>query len=335
MTVKVAINGFGRIGRLVFRAGRENPKFRFVAVNDLTDAATLAHLLKYDSVHRELPGPVEAGEGVIRIKNGEIRVFGEKDPASLPWKELGVDIVIEATGRFRKREEAALHLKAGAKKVILTAPGKNMDATINIGINQDKYDPAKHSVISNASCTTNSLTPVVKPLLDRFGIEKALVTTIHSYTSDQNLLDAPHKDLRRARAAAVSMVPTTTGAAKAVALVIPVLEGRFDGVAIRVPTPNVSLSDISLLLGRSTTVAEVNSTLQEAAEGKLKGILGYSVLPLVSSDFIGSAFSAVVDADLTRVVGGNLVKVFSWYDNEWGYSCRIVDSIELMVDKGL
>ncbi len=335
MTVKVGINGFGRIGRLVFRAGYKRDGFEITAINDLTGEATLAHLLKYDSVHHELPEPVASGNGVIRVGEKEIRVYSERDPSHLPWKDLGVDIVIEATGHFRKRDEAALHLKAGAKKVIITAPGKNVDANINIGINDDSYDPERHSIVSDASCTTNSLTPVVKVVLDKFGIEQALVTTIHSYTNDQNVLDAPHKDLRRARAAAISMIPTTTGAAKAVAQIIPELEGKFDGVAIRVPTPNVSISDISLQVAKKTTVEEVNAALKEAAEGELKGILGYSALPLVSTDFIGSPYSAVVDAELTRVVGGTLVKLFSWYDNEWGYSCRVVDTVELVIRKGL
>ncbi len=329
MGVKVAINGFGRIGRLVLRAARQGGKAEldFVAVNDLTDAKTLAHLFKYDSVHRTYPGTVEASEGKMVVDGHEIAVFSEKDPANLPWQELGVEVVVEATGKFRDREGLQKHLDAGAKKVILTAPGKKEDITIVMGVNHDRYDPARHHVISNASCTTNCLAPVAKVLLDSFGIRKGLMTTIHAYTNDQVILDMPHKDLRRARAAGVSMIPTTTGAAKATALVLPELAGKIDGMAIRVPTADVSLVDLTVEVEKETTPAEVNDAFRAAAQGPLAGILYVSEEPLVSVDFTGHSASSIVDAPSTAVMGGNLVKVLAWYDNEWGYSERVVDLV--------
>lgn len=334
MAVKVGINGFGRIGRNVFRAALGNENLDFVAANDLTDARTLAHLLKYDSVLGVMDSQIEAKASSIVVDGKEIRVLSERDPAKLPWGDLGVEVVVESTGRFRDREGASKHLRAGAKKVVITAPGE-ADVMINMGINEHVYDPTKHHIISNASCTTNSLTPIAKVLLDNFGIQKALMTTIHSYTTDQRLLDFPHKDLRRARAAAVSIIPTTTGAAKAVTEIIPELKDKFDGVALRVPTPNVSVSDFIGLLGRDVTVEEVNGALKRAAENELKGILGYSELPLVSRDYNGSPYSAIVDALSTKVIDGNLVKVLAWYDNEWGYSCRVVELIEYIGKKGI
>lgn len=327
MAVKVGINGFGRIGRNVFRAALGNENLDFVAANDLTDARTLAHLLKYDSVLGVMDSQIEAKASSIVVDGKEIKVLSERDPAKLPWGDLGVEVVVESTGRFRDREGASKHLRAGAKKVVITAPGE-ADVMINMGINEHVYDPTKHHIISNASCTTNSLTPIAKVLLDNFGIQKALMTTIHSYTTDQRLLDFPHKDLRRARAAAVSIIPTTTGAAKAVTEIIPELKDKFDGVALRVPTPNVSVSDFIGLLGRDVTVEEVNGALKRAAENELKGILGYSELPLVSRDYNGSPYSAIVDALSTKVMDGNLVKVLAWYDNEWGYSQRLVELVE-------
>ncbi|MEX0912654.1 MAG: type I glyceraldehyde-3-phosphate dehydrogenase [Gemmatimonadota bacterium] len=326
MATRVAINGFGRIGRNVLRAAKAAgvTDLDFVAVNDLTDTGTLAHLLKYDSVHRAYPGSVEARQDALVVDGDEIRVLSEKDPSDLPWSDLGVDIVIESTGRFTKREDAAKHLEAGARKVVISAPGKNEDVTIVLGVNQDDYDPAKHDVISNASCTTNCLAPVVKVLLDEFGFRRGIMTTVHSYTNDQQILDLPHKDLRRARAAGLSIIPTTTGAAKATGLVIPEVVGKIDGVAMRVPTPNVSIVDLTAELDRDATVEEINAAFRTASEGRLKGIMEVQDALLVSVDFIGNPHSAILDAASTNVVAG-LVKVMAWYDNEWGYSSRCVD----------
>ena len=328
MSIKVGINGFGRIGRNVFRAALKDQNIDFVAVNDITDARTLAHLLKYDSVHGILKDEVKVNGDVIEVAGREIKVLSTKDPASLPWDDLGVDIVVESTGLFTNKESASKHLSAGAKKVIITAPAKGEDITIVIGVNEKDYNAAEHHVISNASCTTNCLAPVVKVLHDTFGVEKGIMSTIHSYTADQMLLDGPHKDFRRARAAALSMVPTTTGAAKAVTLVIPELKGKLNGMAFRVPTPNVSVVDLSVWLKREVTAEQINQSLQEAAKGYLKGILDYNELPLVSTDYNGNAFSSIVDGLSTMVVDGNMAKVVSWYDNEWGYSCRIVDLVK-------
>ncbi|MCJ8502170.1 type I glyceraldehyde-3-phosphate dehydrogenase [Desulfatitalea alkaliphila] len=325
MSVKVAINGFGRIGRMVFRAALKHSDVSVVAINDLTDAATMAHLLTYDSVHGKLSNNIRAEEKAIVVDDQRISYTAHRDPAELPWKELGVDIVMECTGLFRDRDSAAKHLTAGARKVIISAPAKEPDHTIVMGVNHTTYDPRQHHVISNASCTTNCLAPVAKVLLENFGIKNGLMTTIHSYTGDQRLLDFPHKDLRRARAAALSMIPTTTGAAKAVALVLPELAGKLNGLAIRVPTPNVSLVDVVVNIGKSgVTTSEVNQALKAAAEGEMAGILGFSELPLVSSDFNGSTLSSIVDADTTYVID-QMVKVLSWYDNEAGYSHRMVD----------
>ena len=328
MSIKVGINGFGRIGRNVFRAALHDRNIDFVAVNDITDAKTLAHLLKYDSVHGILQDEVKVKGELIEVAGRGIKVLSTKDPVDLPWKDLGVDIVIESTGLFRDREKASKHLSAGAKKVIITAPAKGEDITIVIGVNEKDYNDAEHHIISNASCTTNCLAPVVKILHDTFGVEKGLMSTIHSYTADQMILDGPHKDFRRARAASLSMVPTTTGAAKAVTLVIPELKGKLNGMAFRVPTPNVSVIDLSVWLKKEVTAEQVNQSLQEAAKGDLKGILDYNELPLVSRDYNGNAFSSIVDGLSTMVVGGNMVKVVSWYDNEWGYSCRIADLVK-------
>ncbi|NLV25381.1 MAG: type I glyceraldehyde-3-phosphate dehydrogenase [Deltaproteobacteria bacterium] len=328
MATKIAINGFGRIGRLVLRRTLESDNFDIVAINDLTDAATLAHLLKYDSVHGILNASITADDQSITVNGDKMRVLKETDPAKLPWKELGAEIVVESTGRFTKREDAAKHLDAGAKRVVISAPGKDVDATFVFGVNEKDFDPARHFVISNASCTTNCLAPVAKVLDDSFTIVKGLVTTIHSYTNDQRILDLPHKDLRRARAAAMSMIPTSTGAAKAVSLVLPHLKGKLDGLAVRVPTPNVSLVDLVAEVAKETTLEEVNAAMKNAADGALKGILEYSALPLVSIDFNGNPASSIFDADNTKVIGGTLVKVLSWYDNEWGYSCRICDLIK-------
>jgi len=326
---RVAINGFGRIGRITLRAAlKKGTDLDFVAVNDLTDTETLAHLFKYDSVFGIYPGDVKVNGKSIVIDGKELKVLSIKDPAQLPWKELEVEIVIESTGRFRTREDAGKHITAGAKKVIISAAGKGVDIMINMGINEEDYDPGKHNIISMASCTTNSLTPIMKVLEDNFGVEKSLMTTIHSYTSDQRIIDFPHKDLRRARAAAVSIIPTTTNAAKAVTEVIPSLKGKFDGMAMRVPTPDGSISDITIILKRNTTVEEVNSAFKRASEGRMKGVLGYTEEPLVSKDIVGNSYSAIVDALSTRVMGGNMVKVLSWYDNEWGYSNRLVDLAE-------
>ncbi len=326
MALKVAINGFGRIGRNLVRCSINDPKIEFVAVNDLTKPDVLAHLLKYDSVLGRFEGSVEVGENVLVVNGKPIRVFSEKDPDKLNWSSLGAQIVVESTGLFTEGEKARLHLKGTVKKVIISAPGKNIDGTFCIGVNEAQYDPQKHHVISNASCTTNCLAPLAKVLDDTFGIEAGFMTTIHSYTNDQNLLDLQHRDLRRARAAAINMVPSTTGAAKAIGLVLPKLVGRLDGIAIRVPTPNVSIVDLVATVRRKTTDKEVNSALREAAEGPLKGILGYTEEPLVSSDFMHSSFSSTVDGPQTKVQG-NLVKTLSWYDNEWGYSCRLRDLI--------
>jgi glyceraldehyde 3-phosphate dehydrogenase len=326
MATKVAINGFGRIGRNILRAAKKHKAgFDFVAVNDITDNKTLAHLLKYDSVHGKYPGTVEATAEGLLVDGDKLRVTSEKDPAALPWKELGVDIVFESTGRFTDREAAAKHLAAGAKKVIITAPAKGEDITIVMGVNHDKYDPKAHNVISNASCTTNCLVPVVKVLRDKFGFRRGMMMTCHSYTNDQNILDLPHKDLRRARAAAMSMIPTTTGAAKATALVIPELKGKIDGLSIRVPTPDVSVVDLTVELEKNASVEEINNAFREAAKGELKGILDVSDEPLVSVDYVGNPASSIVDLMSTFVVQDQLVKVLAWYDNEWGYSVRCVD----------
>jgi len=325
MATNVAINGFGRIGRNLLRAAQTSDEIRIVAINDLTDAATLAHLLKYDSVHGTFDATVTTeGENLI-VAGKPIRVLSERDPAALPWKDLDVRIVIESTGFFTHREGAAKHLQAGAQKVVISAPGKDIDLTVCMGVNETKYDPTKHHLVSNASCTTNCLAPVAKVLLEEFGIVKGLMTTIHSYTNDQKILDLPHSDLRRARAAGLSMIPTTTGAAKAVSLVLPELKGKLDGMAIRVPTPNVSLIDIVVETERKTTAEVVNTALKKAANTKLKGILDYCELPLVSRDFNGNPASSTVDALSTSVIGGNMVKVLSWYDNEWGYSNRVLE----------
>ncbi|MBE2929749.1 type I glyceraldehyde-3-phosphate dehydrogenase [Anoxybacillus flavithermus] len=335
MAVKIGINGFGRIGRNVFRAALKNPEIEVVAVNDLTDAKTLAHLLKYDSVHGTLDAEVAVNGNNIVVDGKEIIVKAERDPANLGWGELGVDIVVESTGRFTKREDAAKHLEAGAKKVIISAPATNEDITIVMGVNEDKYDPANHHVISNASCTTNCLAPFAKVLHEKFGIIRGMMTTVHSYTNDQQILDLPHKDLRRARAAAESIIPTSTGAAKAVALVLPELKGKLNGMAMRVPTPNVSVVDLVAELEKEVTVEEVNAALKAAAEGELKGILAYSEEPLVSRDYNGSTVSSTIDALSTMVIEGNMVKVLSWYDNETGYSHRVVDLAAYIASKGL
>ena len=329
MSVKVGINGFGRIGRNIFRAAKKaGSNIEFVAVNDLTDAKTLAHLLKYDSNFGILENEVKVSGDKIVVEGQSIKVLAIKDPAQLPWKDLGVDIAIESTGLFTAREHASKHLDAGAKKVIISAPAKNPDVTIVVGVNHDKYDPDTHHILSNASCTTNCLTPIAKVVLDNFGIVKGLMTTIHAYTNDQNILDLPHKDLRRARAAALSMIPTTTGAAKAVAEVIPELKGKMDGMAIRVPTPNVSIVDVVFQLEKTTTTADLNAALKRAAEGELKGILAYSEEPLVSKDFNGNPHSAIVDALSTNVMEGSMAKVLAWYDNEWAFSNRVIDLID-------
>ena len=327
MGIRVGINGFGRIGRNVVRAAKAlgTGDIDFVAVNDLTDTKTLAHLLKYDSVHGRFAGTVEGREGAIVVDGDEMKVLSEKDPARLPWKDLGVDYVLESTGRFTDREQAALHLQAGAKKVVISAPAKKEDITIVYGVNHEKYDPAAHHIISNASCTTNCLVPVVKVILDRFGFVSGFMTTVHSYTNDQQILDLPHKDLRRARAAAISIIPTTTGAAKATALVLPEVKGKIDGVSLRVPTPDVSVVALTAVVERATTAQEVNDAFREASRGALKGVIEVSDEPLVSVDYIGNVASSTVDAMSTNVVNGTLVNVTSWYDNEMGYSARCVD----------
>ena len=335
MAVKVGINGFGRIGRNIMRAALGNGDLDFVAVNDLTDARTLAHLLKYDSVLGNLDADVKPSAEGITVDGDEFKVLSQKDPAQLPWKDLGVDVVFESTGIFATREGASKHLAAGAKKVIITAPAKGHDIMLVMGVNEGKYDASKHHIISNASCTTNCLAPLAKVIHDRFGIRKGWMTTIHSYTNDQQLLDLPHKDLRRARAAALSMIPTTTGAASAVGEVIPELKGKLDGFAMRVPTPNVSVVDLNAIVDKKTTPEEVNAALRDAADGALKGILAYSEAPLVSVDFRGNPNSSIVDAPYTKVMDGDFVKVLSWYDNEWGYSQRCVDLLLKVVAKGL
>ncbi len=330
MGIRIGINGFGRIGRNVLRASLDDPELEFVALNDLTDAKTLAYLLKYDSVHGTLPVTVEAKDDQIVVDDKALTILAKKDPKELPWKELGVDLVIESTGRFTDREGASRHLSAGAKRVIISAPGKDVDFTVVLGVNHEAYDPRAHQIISNASCTTNCLAPVAKVLLENFGIRHGVMTTIHSYTNDQQLLDLPHKDLRRARAAAISMVPTSTGAAKALHLVLPQLKGKMDGMAIRVPTPNVSLVDLSVETERDCDVASVNAAYRRAAEGPLKGILKYSEAPIVSVDQNGDPHSATLDAPLTTVIERRMVKVIAWYDNEWGYSCRVRDLVKLI-----
>ena len=334
MAVKVGINGFGRIGRNVFRAALGNPNIEFVAVNDLTSPATLAHLLKYDSILGNLSHEIVAGDDFISVDGKKIKVFAERDPAKLDWASVGAQVVVESTGHFTDATKAKAHLGSTVKKVIISAPATNEDITVVLGVNHDKYDPAQHHVISNASCTTNCLAPVVKVLIENFGIVSGIMTTIHSYTNDQVILDFPHKDLRRARAAAINMIPSSTGAAKALKLVIPEVAGKLDGFAIRVPTPNVSLVDLTFISEKTTDAASVNAALKAASEGALKGILGYEAGELVSSDFKGDRRSSIVDAPLTKVVG-NSVKVLSWYDNEWGYSNRVVDLIGYLVSKGL
>jgi glyceraldehyde 3-phosphate dehydrogenase len=331
MAYKVGINGFGRIGRNFLRASYKDPDIEIIAVNDITDSKTLAHLLKYDSVLGILEADIQATEDTITVDGKKIKVFTEKDPGNLPWKDLGVSVVIESTGLFRKKQDALKHIEqGGAEKVIISAPATEPDVTLVLGVNEETYDPANHNIISNASCTTNCLAPVVKVLHDEFGVEKGFMTTIHAYTSDQKLLDAPHKDLRRARAAAVSQIPTTTGAAKAVGLVIPDLQGKIDGIAIRVPTANVSVVDLVALLKKNTTAEQANAAFKDAAQGKLKGILQFTDEPLVSVDFMANPHSAIVDGDYTRIIDDNLVKVLAWYDNEWGYSCRMRDLIKYM-----
>jgi glyceraldehyde 3-phosphate dehydrogenase len=330
MAIRVGINGFGRIGRQVLRAAKQAgiTDLDFVAVNDLTDTKTLAHLFKYDSVHREYKGEVKAGDGSIIVDGDEIKVLAEKDPSKLPWADLKVDLVLESTGRFTDAEKARQHITAGAKKVIISAPAKGEDITIVLGVNEKKYDAKAHTIISNASCTTNCLVPMVKIVRDNFGFVRGSMVTIHSYTNDQNILDLPHKDIRRARAAAVSIIPTTTGAAKATSLVIPELKGKIDGIAIRVPTPDVSFTDLAVVLDKPTTVADVNAAFRKAAEGELKGILQYTEEELVSCDYIGNPHSCILDAKSTNVVDGLLLKVSGWYDNEWGYASRCVDLLQ-------
>jgi glyceraldehyde 3-phosphate dehydrogenase len=335
MGIKIGINGFGRIGRNIVRTALGHDDFDFVAVNDLTDTKTLAHLLKYDSVIGNLDKEVTHTENTITVDGDEIRVFAEKDPALIPWEEVGAEVVIESTGRFTNAEDAKKHMRGSVKKVIISAPAKGEDVTIVLGVNEDMYDPANHHIISNASCTTNCLAPVAKVIHEKFVIKNALMNTIHSYTNDQNLLDLPHKDLRRARAAALSMIPTSTGAAKAVALVIPELKGKFDGISVRVPTPNVSLVDVVMNVEKETTADEVNAAIKEASNGEMKGILALSEEQLVSIDFKGNSNSSIVDAENTKVIGGTTIKILSWYDNEWGYSCRVRDLIKFIADKGL
>jgi len=335
MAVKVAINGFGRIGRNVVRAGLNDPNVEFVACNDLTDTKTLAHLLKYDSVLGRLDADIKAEGDSILINGKPLKVFAIKDPAELDWSSLGAQIVIESTGKFTDATQASKHLRGTVKKVIISAPAKNEDLTVVLGVNDDKYDPAKHNIISNASCTTNCLAPFVKVLHENFKVLKGSMTTIHSYTNDQTVLDFPHKDLRRARAAAINMIPTSTGAAKAIGLVMPELKGKLDGYAMRVPTPNVSVVDLVVVTEKSCTAEEVNAALKAAANGPLKGILAYTDDPVVSTDMLHNSNSSIVDGLLTKVVDGNLLKVVSWYDNEWGYSCRVVDLVKFLAAKGL
>jgi glyceraldehyde 3-phosphate dehydrogenase len=327
MAIRVGINGFGRIGRQVLRAARQQnvADIEFVAVNDLTDTKTLAHLFKYDSVHRTYQGDVEAGNGSILVDGAEVKVFAEKDPSALKWRDLGVDIVLESTGRFTSADAARKHIDAGAKKVIISAPAKGEDITIVMGVNETKYDSAKHTIISNASCTTNCLVPMVKVVKDAFGFVRGSMVTIHSYTNDQNVLDLPHKDLRRARAAALSIIPTTTGAARATSLVMPELKGKIDGISIRVPTPDVSLTDLAVVVDKPVTMEQVNAAFKAAADGPMNGILQYTDEELVSADYVGNPHSCILDAKSTNVVDGLLIKVSGWYDNEWGYACRCVD----------
>lgn len=333
MATKIGINGFGRIGRMFFRAALGKRELDVVAVNDITDAATLAHLLKYDSVHGPLKQEIKVEGNSIVVDGRPIQVLAERDPSKLPWGKLGVQAVVESTGLFTARDKAAMHLSAGARKVVISAPADGADVTICIGVNQDAYDPARHDVISNASCTTNCLAPVAKVLHENFGIVQGLMTTVHGYTSDQMLHDGPHRDLRRARAAALSMVPTSTGAAKAIGLVLPALKGKLDGIAVRVPTPNVSLVDLTATVEKDTDEKAVNAAMKKAADGALKGILSYSDAPLVSVDFNGNPASSIFDAPLTKVMGGRLVKIFSWYDNEWGYSNRLADVTAFVASK--
>ncbi len=333
MAIKVAINGFGRIGRNVFRAALGDRELEFVAVNDITNAKTLAHLLKYDSIHGVLQADVQAKDNAIVVNGREVKICAQRDPAVLPWKELGVQVVVESTGRFTDKAGASKHLQAGAKKVIISAPAKDPDVTIVLGVNEKMYDPDKHAIISNASCTTNCLAPIAKVIMENFGIRHGLMTTIHSYTNDQQILDLPHEDLRRARAAALSQIPTSTGAAKAVGLVLPALQGKMHGLAIRVPTANVSLVDLVAETERVVTVEEVNAALRKAADGELKGILGFCEEPLVSVDFCGNSLSSIVDSLSTSVVDGTLIKVLSWYDNEWGYSSRIHDLVKYIATR--
>lgn len=335
MAIKVGINGFGRIGRNILRTALGDKDFDFVAVNDITDTKTLAHLLKYDSILGNLDADISATEGGISVNGDEFKVFSERDPAKIDWESVGAEVVIESTGLFTKREDAAKHLRGPVKKVIISAPAKGEDITIVLGVNEGDYDPATHHVISNASCTTNCLAPFTKVIHESFGIVNGQMTTIHSYTNDQKILDLPHKDLRRARAAALSMIPTTTGAAKAIGLVMPALKGKIDGYAMRVPTPNVSVVDFTATVSRPVTDVEVNDALRAAAAGPLKGILAVEDAPLVSIDFRGNSNSSIVDSAFTKVVDGNLVKVLSWYDNEWGYSCRVRDLIKYVAGKGL
>ena len=335
MAIKVGINGFGRIGRNIMRAAMAHDEIDIVAVNDLTDAATLAHLLKYDSILGNLKADISATANAITVDGDQFQVLAQKDPAQLPWKDLGVDVVFESTGRFTSRDDAAKHVTAGAKKVVITAPAKKPDVTVVMGVNHESYDPAKHQIVSNASCTTNCLAPIAKVLHEQFGLKKGWMTTVHSYTNDQQLLDLPHKDLRRARAAALSLIPTTTGAASAVGEVLPALKGKLDGISVRVPTPNVSLVDLAVLVDKKTSKEEVNAAFRAAADGPLKNILEYTEAPLVSIDFRGNPHSSIIDAPYTKVMDGDFVKVLAWYDNEWGYSNRCVDLLRLIVKKGI
>jgi len=334
MAIKVAINGFGRIGRLLFRAAVErNANIDFVALNDIADSKTLAHLLKYDSVHGRAPFPVQAEKDALIVKGKRIRTLAERDPTKLPWKDMGVYLAVESTGLFTDREKASMHLQAGAKKVLISAPAKNPDITIVMGVNDDKYDPEKHNILSNASCTTNCVAPVAKVMHENFGLKQALMTTAHAYTNDQRIQDLVHSDLRRARAGAINIIPTTTGAAIAATLVLPELTGKMNGIALRVPVPNVSIVDLTCVLEKNTTKEEINAAFEKAAEGPLKGILEYTEDPVVSSDFNHSTYSSVLDAQSTMIIGGNFAKVLAWYDNEWGFSCRMVELIELIGKK--
>ncbi len=335
MSVKVAINGFGRIGRNVFRASMGNPDFEIVGLNDITDNKTLAHLLKHDSVHGNLKADVSYDDDSVTVDGHTIAVFSERDPAQIPWGSVNAEVVIESTGLFTKAELAGKHLRDSVKKVVISAPAKGEDITIVMGVNDDQYDAASHKIVSNASCTTNCLAPVAKVLHDEFGIRRATMTTVHSYTNDQRTLDLPHSDLRRARAAALNMIPTSTGAAAAIGLVMPDLKGKCDGFSIRVPTPDVSVVDLVVETDKPVTAEIVNAALKAAAEGPLLGVLGYTDEPLVSSDFLGDSRSSIVDSQMTRVIGDNMVKILTWYDNEWGYSCRVLDLIKMMGDKGL